>query len=436
MHCLLVAAALAALVPLSTAQDVPAPGFALEAAPLPAPSFFTTSTTLSDGDFVLFDGARVTRHASDGTLLVELGALVLAGFPSFLVADEGERFVYFNESSAGRIYRLPADRAGVPELIATLPFGYDATLSGRFLYVSAATCGFSCGNEIWRVDLSQHRGTLPSSGAVLLATVPGGSGPLVASPSGELYYASVSGDFPPPTGHASVWKWTRAEAEGGQLLSLADADLLGSGFEGAARLAHDRRERALYLAEVNFATGENRIRRVGPTPALSPVLVEGRAFLSIGSLSFHEGAGAARFRAFQPASGGVLTYATTDFFSLAERFHVRPARPQAELGVPAPLQLAVSLSGGPPGGFARLYLGPRALLPAEERIFVLGGVPLFLGLDLATHATLPDLVPLDENGGYADVLPDPGGVAGEVAVQLLLLGPDLEPVGTSNVAVL
>ncbi|HEX6882555.1 MAG TPA: hypothetical protein VF530_04185 [Planctomycetota bacterium] len=417
-------------------QDVPAEGHALSAAFLPPTTPLAATLTLRDGGTLTFDGLALTRHASDGSLLAELGSVPLPVFPSFLCTDPEERTAYFGESSNGHVYRLSTGAAGTPELLATLPFNYDAAQRGRYLYVSAATCGFACDNEIWRIDLAAHRSAQAFDRAFLLAHVPGASGPLTTTASGELIYASVSSAFPPPPGHASLWRWSRDEAEGAQLLALADAELVASGFEGAARLAHDPLQRCLYLAEVDFATGTNRIRRVRDSASLSPVLLEGRSFFGIGSLTFHASPGPARFRPFQPASGGVLSYTTTDFFSTSERLQLRPQRPVAVLEVPMAGSLRIALAGGPAGGSARVLMGPRALVPAEERALAVGGLPLFLGLDRATQTELPGLFALDPAGELALDLPDPGGTAATLAFQLLLYDGQGALAGSSTVGLL
>jgi len=434
---LLCATSLCATHPATlAAQDVPADGLALSTASLPPTTPLAATLTLRDGGTLTFDGLALTRHASDGSLLAQLGSVPLPVFPSFLCTDAEERSAYFGESTLGHVYRLSTTTTGTPELLATLPFNYDAVQHGRYLYVSAATCGFACDNEIWRIDLADHRSAQAFDRAFLLARVPGASGPLTTTTSGELVYASVSSAFPPPPGHASVWKWSRAEAEGTQLLALSDADPVASGFEGAARLAHDPRQRALFLAEVDFASGTNRIRRVRDSASLSPVLVEGRSFFGIGSLTFHAASGPARFLPFQPASGGVLSYSTTDFFSTSERLQLRPQRPVAHLDVPVPGALRIALSGGPTGGFARVLVGPRALVPVEERVLLVGGLPLFLGLDRATQGGLAGLLALDLAGELELILPDPGASAAALAFQLLLYDAQGELAGSSTVALL
>jgi hypothetical protein len=425
-------AALLAAAPFALpSQDAPEPGFSLSLAPYPTASPFAASTTLSSGEFVIFDGLEVVQFAPDGTPLRTLGSLDEFVFPSFVLADPDERLVFVGESSNGHVYKLFLGLSSAPDLLTTLPFNYDAALlsSAGPLYLSAAACGLVCGNELWRVDLGTGQATL-------VARVPGASGPIVFDRGGNLYYGSASALFPPPPKPSSVWRWSAQQLAGTTVLGLDDAQLVGGGFSGASRLAYDRRTSALYLMENNFASGENRIRRVLGSADESPVLVEGAPFRSMGNLDLRRGPGAARFRAYQPAEGGVLTYTSTDFAAPAERAEVRPRRPRALSSVPAPGVLRLELEHGPPNGFARIAYGLRALLPASERVFVLAGLPLFLGLDLASQGVVPGLFPLDAAGELRVDLSDPSGLASILALQLHLLDAQARPAGTSTVALL
>jgi hypothetical protein len=443
MRFLLAFVVLAGIAPSRSGQDLPAPGFSLSPAPFPPTSSLAASALLSSGGFVIFDGQTVTQHASDGSTLLVLGTLPTQVFPSFCVVDRLEHHVYIGESSTGGIYRLALGTTGVPDPIASLPFCYDAVTSDAYLFVSAATCGFFCGNEVWRVDLV----TLQS---MLLAQVPGASGPLALGAGGELYYASVSDAFPPPSGHASVWRWSQAESEGTLPIGLADADLVAAGFEGAARMATGEGPCELFLAETNFATGLNQIRQVRRSLSESPILLVGRAFTALGNLVVLEGQGPAQLRAFQPETGQLL-YTTTDFSSPPELFLLRTRRPAATLDQPTPTTLRLELVGGPPGGFARVLYCPRSRLPTEEQAFywpdeVFGHfrsskgcprpLPVFYGLERRSDAALPALFSLGPTGQITMSSADPGGAGSSLAFQLLLFDATMKCVGTSNVVTL
>ena len=67
---------------------------------------------------------------------------------------------------------------------------------------------------------------------------------------------------------------------------------------------------------------------------------------------------------------------------------------------------------------------------------MVGGLPLFLGLDRATQGGLAGVLALDPAGELELVLPDPGGTAGTLAFQLLLYDLQSQLVGSSTVALL
>lgn len=418
-------------------QDTPAPGFSLASAPFPGAPAFGATTTLANGDFVVFDGLDVFQYARDGSVLQHLGAIDTWAFPSFILADPDEDELYVGESSTGKIHRFFVGQHTNPGLLATLPFNYDAVqFDDTALFVSAATCGFQCGNEIWRLDLATDQ-------LRLVARVRGASGPLVFDGAGNLYYATSPAFFPPPPKPTRLYRWSAAQLAGPNVLSLADAQFIAGGFEGAARLAFDRRLGALYLVETNFASGANRIRRVLGAPAESPILVEGQPFRSLGNLSFHAGTGPAQLRAFQPPSDAVLTYTTSDFVAPPERFELVARRPVLSLsgpGASGPGPFALRLEHGPAYGFARVLLFRAAGAQAPERVHIVAGLPLFLAaarplLGLATLAG-QELVRLDANGGLELGFTNPGGLQGRWAAQLVLFDAAGRVAGTSGAAFL
>ena len=438
MRSLPCAALAAALFVLSaSAQDVAGPGFALAPAAYPGAPAFGATTTLSNGDIVVFDGLDVFQYASNGALLFHLGSVPSFVFPSFVLAHPSEDEIYVGESSGGTIMRFFTGQTSNPDVIATLPFNYDAAIfDGSALFVSAATCGFGCGNQIWSIDLSDLQ-------THQVAQVPGASGPLAFDGQGNLYYATASAAFPPPPNPTKILRWSAAQLAGPSVLGLADAQFLGVGFEGAARLAFDRRVGALYLAEVSFASGANRIRRVLGGAAQSPILLEGQGFRSITNLCLQSGSGAARFGAYQPASDAFLTYTTTDCVAPPERFELLPRRPSATLtgaGTSGPGPFALELHDGPPGGFARLVLCAPARFHTPERVFQTSPLPLFFGADLlggpaglAGKAYLP----LDASGSLALDYVNPGGLVGQWAAQFEVFdSAPLRVAGTSSAAFL
>jgi hypothetical protein len=427
-----VAVLAAALLPLS-AQDEAAAGFELAPAVFPGTAPFAVMTALSGGETLAFDGTELNLFAPDGTLLRLVSWLPASTFPSFVVVDPTELVAYFGESSAGGVYEAALAVSAAPNLLASLVFPYDAAVDASgAVFVSAATCGFGCGNEVWRIDVG-------SLAVRLVASVPGASGPLVFDDAGWLYYGTATSAFPSPPAPSAVHRWSAAQLAGPQVLDLDDAQLIGDSFVGASRFAFDSRTDALYLLENNFATGENRIVRVLGSAAASPVVVEGRPFNSMSNLVLVPGSGTPVLRAFQPASDALIGYTTSDFVAPIERVVVRPRRPVTSLagpGLSGPGTVDLTLVGGPPHGFARLLYGPSALYSPIEHVLQLNGLPLFVGLHPGTLASLPGVAPLDASGGLQQSFVNPGGLEGQVALQLLLIDASLRIAGTSSAAFL
>lgn len=417
---------------VSLAQDLPAPGFSLGAGVNPIPSILSATTTLSSGEIVVFDGTHVVQHFPDGTPFRTLGTLPQAVFPSFVLADPDESRVFVGESTNGNVYRAFVGGTESLDLVANLPLNYDAAMSdGAHLFVSAATCGFVCGNEIWRIDLATNQPTL-------VARTVGPSGPIVFDHEGNLYYGTVSPLFPPPPKPSAVWRWSAAQLASGTELDLSDATQIGGGFVGASRFAFDRRTKRLYLMENNYATGENRIRRVKGSADESPVVVEGRPFRSLGNLTLLPGEGPTVFREYQP-EGALLVYTSTDFVTSSERIEVRPSRPTASMsgpGTSGPGDFVLEIQGGPPGGVASLWYCPSRNFHANEAVFRIGGLRLFLGLDAATTHGLTGLFPLDANGALRRTYTNPGTWQGTSALQALLFDADRKLVGSTTAAFL
>lgn len=413
----------------SLRADEVSSGFAL--APLPYPGGAATAT-LSSGDVIAFDGLTVRRYDENGLLLQDLASFPGFVFPSFVLADPGESFVVVSESSFGVIYRVDLAAGGLVT-IAQLNFNYDAVFEDAgHLLVSAATCGFGCGNELWRVDVL-------SGASVQVATLSGASGPLIGDGNGHLFYGTVSAVFPPPPGASEVLCFELDELTGSPVVDETSALVVGSGFEAAFDLAFDSARGDLFIAEVDFSTGVNRIQRVESSAGLSPLILEGTPFHAISNLEFVAGDGKARFAAFQPASGGRLRYNTTDFVASFERNAIEPLRPGLLFsgpGTTGPGDVTVQLLGGPPLGLALIAYGPRALAPQQELAIELAGVdaPLFIGLDLASLELLPSPLALDASGLGTLVTQNPGGFEGLLAVQAIVFDATLRLVCTSEVA--
>jgi hypothetical protein len=380
------------------------------------------------------EGLSVTVHADDGSWLATLASFPSFTFPSFLILDPSESFALIGESTNGTIQRVDLAGAGAA-LECVLVLNYDAAFQdATHVLVSAATCGFGCGNELWSLDLPTHA-------TALEAQLAGASGPLAFEPDGDLVYATVSATFPPPSGATSILRFSAAQLAAGAILSENDAAVVASGFDGASDLVADPLTSTLYVAENGFGTGINRVRRVGGSAATSPILVEGEAFRWISGLEFVAGDGVAAFAAFQPEQGGLLRYATTDFATTWERFALAPRRPTLAINGPGTQGSGlfdVDLVHGASAGLAYLFYGPSSLVPAAEYSIHLAALegPLLLGLDPATLGWSVSPIALDPQGFGTATFTNPGGLEGSLAAQELVFNSSLKIVGTSTVAFL
>jgi len=423
----------AALLSLPASAQSLQPGFERVALPYPGGTSLSATLTLASGEFIVFDGVSVVQYSPDGLFPSTLGTFPAFVFPSFLAVDADENALYVGESTSGGIHRLFVGLASSPDFVASLPLNYDAQVFEDELWVSAATCGFGCGTELWRVDLATRVATL-------VAQLPGASGPLALDDDGALYYATAADVFPPPLGASSVVRFARSVLTGALPLTLADAVPVASGFDGAARLVRDAERDALFLVENDFASGVNRIRRLGTGPASSPILYEGSLGRSLGNVTLLTSTlDAPAYLPYQDAQGGRLVHTSTDFASVVERVTLVPRRPVADVsgaGTIGPGTFRVSLAHGVPHGFARLYYAPRASYQALEPVYSIGALPLSFGLAPGQLQTLPGLFALDAAGGFSADYVNPGGYEGLFALQFLVLTGTGALAGTSSAAFL
>lgn len=432
--------------------DETLPGFDLSTLAYPG---LSATASLQSGEVVAFDGDTVSLYTEGGALIETLYTFPSGVFPSFVLVNEDETEIVFGESSNGDIFRAdlelglvahvtrlggqpllrelrPADLAeALGGSLANLNFNFAAAYEdATHVIVSAAVCGFCGVNEVHRVDLG-------SGTTTLLAEVAGASGPVAVAANGDLFYGTVSSVFPPPAGGSDVLRWSAAQLTGAPVLTEADATVVAAGFENATSLAYDPDWDRLYLSENDFLSGSNVVRRVGVSPATSPVLVTGTTFQTINNLQFLRGDGVASFVPYQPVTGGRLHYNSTDFFSTFARREVSPSRPipfftGVGLGGPGPFDL--HLTNGAPNGtafvlFSATHAGGELPIYLPARGFF-----LFLGLDLLTLDGDPVPFSLDSDGCGTNAYINPGGLEGSLTVQVLVLDDLATIVGISSPA--
>ena len=394
----------------AAAIDTPASGWALSALPYPAQS---TALTLSGGDIVTFDGASVDRWAADGSFLLQLASFPAPVFSGAAAVDPTETFLILGESSNGDVFRIDLAGGG-STLLANVFLNFDAVFVGPTeLVLSAATCGFGCGNELLTLDAT-------TGATTSLATLGGPSGPVAADVAGNLFYATQGDNFPPFPDNTNVLYLTPAQLASGNTFTEPDFGVLGTLFDGASSMTAGSAPFEVYLAQNDFGTGSNRIYRVAATEATSDIMVEGQTGNWISGLEFQAGTSGAAWAPYQPASGGDLRYVTTDFFVLSERTSLNPARAVASLSGPGLTgvgSIQFEATGLAPSGMMFLFWGPQSLYSPTETVISVGGVPFFTGLDLGTVNLLPFLLVADSAGTAQFSFFNNGSLAGLLALQ-------------------
>ncbi|HVS17574.1 MAG TPA: hypothetical protein VMT18_03155 [Planctomycetota bacterium] len=390
--------------------DTPASGYQLASQPSPAP--FAATCTLPGGDIVTFDGLSVDRWTSDGFFVGNLATLPASTFSSFVIATPDGSAVVFGENSNGGIFLAQADGSGVTPLVS-LTFNYDADwLPNGDLLVSAATGGFGAGNDLVRL-------TLNPPAAVFLGHVDGPSGPVAIAANGDLFYATQVDSFPPPAGSTDVVRWDAADVAAGGL-SLANATVVGAGFDGASSLAIDPVGGEVYLAETNFGLSQYLLRRVGAAPASSPLVVDAVSGF-FGGLEFVPGGTSpGSFAAYQPADGVNLKYNVG-----TEQVTVKPLRPQLAIsgpGTTGPGTVTFTVTGGVPNGIMLATACPTPFVQASDSAYQL---PTFLWVTPFTlaetrRASAATPIFLDANGQGTFQIFNSGGLSGVYAWQFLV----------------
>ncbi|MFT4709041.1 MAG: hypothetical protein ACI8Q9_000157 [Planctomycetota bacterium] len=421
--------ALAALALMSTlglnqasAQDSVESGYSRAALPYPGSS---STRTLTNGDIVTFNGSSIDLYDANGVLVNNLGGFASPVFGGCLAIAPDETYVIVGETSTNDIFKVAIDGSGMT-LLTNMVFNSDATFAPNGdLYISAATCGFCSINEIIQVDVitgAQRK----------IADLAGPSGPITFDALGNLYYATIDPVFPSPAGSTDVLIFLAADVAAadcntGTCLTEVDAIPYAQGYDGASALEYDVTTGYVYMLENNFGSGVNRIWRLtGGAPNFSDILVEGTTSNWMGNLEFFTTGSAATFAPYQPNTGAVLNYSSTDFGSFSARSSVKPKRASIAITGPGATGAgagAVEVTDGVPGGAAIFFFGPTALKSPSESAYSLAGIalPIFSDLNLASLTLLPGMIMSDGLGDSSYAFTNPGGLNGLFSVQALLI---------------
>jgi len=417
-------AAIAASLFLTTPTQASETGSGYSVGLLPNPESGAV-LALSDGDLVTFDGASVDRWNADGSFAENVFTLPGVFFGGCFAISPDESTALVGESSNGDLYRVDLVNGGGAYL-TTLVFNYAATFeTDTTAIVSAATCGFGCGNDLARVDLS-------TGDVTFLVNVAGASGGVAVGADGDLYYGTASGDFPAPLGSTEILRFDAADLTGSELLSEADAQVVGSGFNGAFSLVLDPVHEVLYLAENNFGTGLNRVVRIPAATGVGSVVYEGDPFDFTSQLQFFSPTGDGFFFPYQPDGSGAVTAINGE-----GRVELTPSRPQltasgAGVGGTGPFEL--QLDGAPELGLAVLGVGPQSLFATTETAYLSAGLPLLhTGMQLGSIRVLPLVIEIDANGA-ASVGPftNDGALTGNLVFQALVFSGERSLLGSSQ----
>jgi hypothetical protein len=411
------------------AQDSVEAGFIGQSLPYPG---LSVTGTLAGGDIIAFDGLSIDRFSADGDFVKNLGSFGAFVFNGCFAIAPDETYAIVGETSTHDIFKVPLDGSGMT-FLTNMVYNYSAAFapSGE-LFVSAAVCGFGCGNDIIEVDLQ-------SGAQRKVAAVQGPSGPIAFDTLGNMYYATVDEGFPPPLASTEILIFlaadiSTADCGTGTCLTETSALTFATGYDGASDLVFDSGTGFAYLAENNFSNGANRIWRVtGGAASPNDILVDGVTFNWISNLEFRASSTAATFEGYQPAAVATIHYSSTDFFSAWTRYQVQPLRAGLSLsgaGATGPGVGSFDVTGGVPGGAALFFFGPTALKGPSETAYSLAGIgsPLFSDLNIASVSVLPGMIASDGVGAASYGFTNPGGIAGLFSVQALLIDSNMATV--------
>ncbi|MFT4515063.1 MAG: hypothetical protein ACI89X_002000 [Planctomycetota bacterium] len=383
-------------------------GFTATTTSLPAG---TTNVLTTDTGRIYFDGFDLT-HATNGSLPQSLLTFGSYTFGSF-TTPVGATKVLFGESSNGGIWSVPLNGLP-PQLIATVPFNYDAVmLDDNRALVSAKTGGFSSpDNDVMFVDLITGQ-------TQLLAQFPGASGPLTVDLGGDVYYATSPAAFPAPAGTVSLLRLTSTVIDSAiaanSVLGVANAQVVIAGLDAASDLAFDDDGDLFFvdwfnnhIGEINDAEGNNA--------TLAPTLINYAGSGLNGSvLQFtRTTAGPQIFEPFQPVAGQLLVH-ETDYVSISQIRSVTARRPELASSAANPIAtgtFSLTTTNGPANGIGLLAFATT--VPAGPLNIQVPGFEQPLLIDAAFSAS-PVLVPLTfgntgvatltvQNPGFAPIL--------------------------------
>ena len=384
------AALLGGLLSVSaSSQGTIEPGFEYVSSTLnPAP--FSVYVTLEDGSRVHFDGNTVIHTDAYGGFLQTLHVFSSFSFTGAIAADPSGDSVLVGESTTGELYRVELDGTGATYL-TTLPYNYSASYqSPGVVYVSAAVCGWPCGNDIFRVDTQ-------TGATSTAAQVSGPSGPVSFSSDGDLYYGTSTDTFPAPAGSCALWKFSAEDLASSMVLGDSDAGVVNGNIDPISSIAIDPVMMDLVVStnlfDRSFNVVSDEILLLRPDGTVKDTISkQSGGYRSTVELRSVGGLG--HFRAFQP-EGVALTWLESDGIH-----QIKPKRPTSAVIHNGGGSHAFVVSGAEPYGAMLLTYGNSSAHQGAETSYQ-------LSFDFLYHTGLPIsqtrrvgqfLVPCDEDG--------------------------------------
>lgn len=333
---------------------------------------------------------------------------------------EADSHLYFTALHAGTVFDFdPAT------LIATamqgVANGFDLAFDSQGAVLLAANPNWPQSystSGIWRIA--------PGQPPRLLLQLSGPSAPLCFDRHDNLVTAELGAVVPPPPGGVRLLRFPAARLAAvlqqptAQLL-VADADLIGNGWNGAFGLAVDDLDHVYVTDPASHLL--HRAAAGTLQPEAAPFCVLPGYGLQLQFVSSHGDPWRA-MRAWQPgAQTSTLLVGNCDFVNEYAVARLHPERPQlAATPNPALAAGVVTLrcTGAPPA--AAVWFAIAAPWPWPEQVIAFAdGTPLWLGLPAAS-LQVAGLAFADNLGTATLRLQHPGGFAATLAAQALALG--------------
>jgi len=311
--------------------------------------------------------------------------------------------------------------------LATLPFNYAAAYeSPGVAIVSAAVCGWACGNDLIRIDTQ-------TGSIATVAHVSGPSGPLAFDVNGDMYYGPSTDTFPAPPGAGELWRFSAGDLQSGALLGNADAVVLCGGFDVISSIAVDPVMGDVVVSTNRFDGGfsiiSDGITIIRPDGEIKDV-ISSSAGVYRSHVELHQTPGLGHFRAYQPV-GVYMTWLEGDSIH-----SVYPLRPSSSVVHNGGGSYAFVVTGAEPNGAMLLTFGDSSFHQGYESSYL-------LAFDFLFHTGLPInkirrvgqfLMPCDYSGTATFPFWDSGNLSGTVVFQGVITDEEGDFIGSSETA--